>query len=132
MIPTFVYVVLILCAFALGRASTRWTWARPADMSLSTTALANQSALAGSTETRVPMNGERLFMLVFLSGWIVAWTVGVAAAFGAFVAGTGDLFGTLFLGGWLMAAVAAWVFVANTVFRLATGKRVRGRGGRQI
>ena len=85
---------------------------------------------SAATQTdRMPMTTMRLFLLVFLSGWIIAWSGGVLTVFVMFVRGFGDGLTTLFLAGWLLAAIAGWVFAAHTIFKIVTGQPVKLRGG---
>ncbi len=127
MLPPLVAIILIACAFALGRASTGWRWLQPADTSLSTDALDRMLVPPDTTE-RIPMNGERLFALIFLIAWIVGWSAGIVMATGFFIASFGKGFVTVFLGAWLVGAIAGWFHAALTIYKLATGKPVRNRG----
>ncbi len=110
-------------AFWIGRNSIRR--ARPEKEDFDHSPI--QSA-PGSSD-RVPMTAMRLFLLLFLSGWIIAWSAGVLTAFVMFVRGFGDGVTTLFLGGWLLAAIAGWALAAHTIYKIVTGQPVKLRGG---
>ncbi|WP_136442170.1 hypothetical protein [Pacificoceanicola onchidii] len=129
------HALIAAAAFALGRWSAGLRW-----RSTALAPSAGEPGALGSFETpqgrasetekhgRIPMTGERLFMLIFLLGWIFAWSVACLTALRFVLSGQGGLF----LIGWLIAALAGWGLAANTIYRLVTGKPVRGRGGRDI
>ena len=110
---TLVAIILLACAFLLGRASTQWTWATPSNASDTT------------DSERIPMSAGRLFALLFLCGWMLAWSAGILMALAMFVTSWGNPAAAVFMGGWLIAAVAGWFAVANMIWRLATGKPVK-------
>ncbi len=67
----------------------------------------------------------RLFTIVFMGGWLIAWTAAVLAAFVTFFDGTNN---GLFLVGWLIGASAAWLYVAYTIVQLIRGKSPTRQG----
>lgn len=67
----------------------------------------------------------RIFALLFLIGWIAAWSAGIFMAFSIFVSAMaqGELgFVTVFIGGWLIAALAGWLFAAKAIVDVTRGR----------
>ena len=126
MITTLSYLAIAAGAFALGRLSERKRHRlRSLGADQPPVRLSPQDS---GIETRRPMTGERLFVLVFLTGWLIAWSAGCAVVIKLVLSGSGNLF----VYGWLIAALAGWVYAANTIYRLICGKPVTGRGGREF
>ncbi|SLN52067.1 hypothetical protein [Ruegeria meonggei] len=69
--------------------------------------------------------GMRVFMTVFLGGWLIAWSAGILMAFSTFLSLGGG--GSLFVGGWLIAATAGWGWAVYTLWKLVTGRPVNLR-----
>jgi hypothetical protein len=71
----------------------------------------------------IPLHAKNWFPIVFMSGWLLAWTAGIAFAGFAFFgmifrsASAGfsgmDLFAIVFMGGWLIGALAGEVAVTK-------------------
>ena len=80
----------------------------------------------------IPMNFQRALTLLFISGWIIAWSTGVLIAGRVFFSALSSGAISFFLGGWLIAAIAGWFFAANMIYRLISGKPLQTRGGRPI
>ena len=75
------------------------------------------------------MNAARAFTLLFISGWLIAWSAGIYFAALIFLASFWSGLITVFVGGWLLAALSGWCFAANTIYRLATGKPIELKNG---
>ena len=119
-----VCVFVAIVAFGLGRMSGR---RQPAQNPYGVQPLPAEGKDTTPIVKKRPLTGERLFMLIFILGWIVAWSAGISLAFKAFWTAP-----NLFIGGWLVAAVAGWFYAAFTIWKLVTGQTVHGRGGREI
>ena len=68
-----------------------------------------------------------IIAIVFLSLWLVGWTVGIFAAVAVFSQdfgglGDGDAFGQVFLAVWIIIAGVGWWFAARTLLRLLRRK----------
>jgi len=123
----FVFVIAAI-AFWIGRRSKQ----SPNSQSNPFSHSPIQSTQDTSEEPseRIAMNGQRAFTLIFMCGWIIAWSAGIYMAATAFLGSFAAGFETIFLGGWLLAAIAGWCFAANTIFKLGTGKPIKGRDGK--
>ena len=122
----FCIIITALIAFWLGRKS------RPSPFPIEGTehvAISSMPPLSGTN--RVPMNVQRLFTLIFVTGWLIAWSAGIFMALMMFLRTFGSGFSTVFLGGWLMAAIAGWVFAANTIYKILAGLPITARDGRK-
>ena len=62
----------------------------------------------------------RVFQIVFLIGWLIAWTSGIVMAAAAAFALEGPP--SLFLVGWLIAALAGWVAAFGALVTLLRGR----------
>lgn len=83
------------------------------------------SALEPDQKDKEMSGFEQLFTIVFMGGWLIAWTAGIGMAFQAFASGGGP---SMFLLGWLIAAIAGWFFGVYALGMAIMGKRVtRGR-----
>lgn len=109
----FIFLLAIaLIAYRIGRNSASFKW-----------------QTKDQSPDRSPMTFTRAFLLLFLSGWIIAWSAGVVTAIVMFVRSFGDGLTTLFLAGWLLVALAGWGFAALTIYKIITGQPIRLRGG---
>lgn len=122
----FVFIIAAI-AFWLGRQTKHSP--SPLNDTFANSAIQSRVSLSETDTTHIPMNFKRAFSLIFISGWIIAWSAGIVMAVGVFLSSFGSGFTTIFIGGWLLAAIAGWVFAANTIYKLATGKPVYSRGG---
>ena len=66
--------------------------------------------------------GERIFVVVFLAGWLIAWTFGILMAASALLTGASGPV-SVFIFGWLIAAIAGWGAAMHTLVRALRGKR---------
>ena len=111
------FIVAILAAF--GGA---W-WMRRRQSSdtygVTTTDLTVTPEEAAERAPKLPI-AARLFAIVFIGGWLIAWTAGIVMAFGALMSGAGSA--NLFMIGWLIAAVAAWFAASYHLIQLILGK----------
>ena len=84
-------------------------------------------------QRQVPSSGSSGWLasptlLIYLLSLLMAWSVGCYWVLQAVLGGSGSLF----LYGWLIAALAGWAHAAHTIYRLITGQTVRTRGGRDL
>lgn len=119
----YCFIITAVIAFWLGR-KTKPSPSLPDSFASD----AFQSKPLAADPSRIPMNGPRLMTLIFIIGWLIAWTAGICMAFVMFISSFGNGFATVFVGGWLVAAVGGWFFAVNTIHKLATGKPLRGQG----
>ena len=104
------HVVIAALAFVVGISMRR----KPAARVPEVTPPAN---------AELPSAGERLFKIVFLAGWLMAWTVGIMMAGGMFLGTLGqEPAAAVFVGGWLVAAIAGWVWAVVTLIRMLQGR----------
>ena len=92
---------------------------RPFDTNISVSKSRSQDEIRFEIPSRKP----HWFPIIFMTGWLLAWTAGIVAAgsaffgmlFGGVRSGTAedDLFGIVFMGGWLIAALAGEVAVTR-------------------
>lgn len=66
--------------------------------------------------------GERLFTIVFITGWLIAWSFGIFVAAAQLLTGAKGGAG-VFLFGWLIGAIAGWFAAAHTLIQAIRGKR---------
>ena len=66
---------------------------------------------------------ERIFGILFAAGWLVGWRVAIVMVFGLFQVWTGGV--ALFLGGWLIAALAGWGAAVVSLTGLIRNRRPR-------
>ena len=65
--------------------------------------------------------GERLFTVVFLAGWLIAWSSGILMVVATLLGGESEA--SLFLLGWLIAAVAGWFAAVHALISALWGRR---------
>lgn len=125
---SLVFVVIIaIIAFWLGRRTKPFH--PDPDALFPGTSNPGVAGPSQSDQKPVAMNVQRAFVLIFLCGWIIAWTAGIFMAAVMFLNSFESGFVTLFLGGWLIAALAGWGAAAQTIFKLATGRPIKSRNG---
>lgn len=64
---------------------------------------------------------ERVLGALFIAGWLIAWSFGIAMVAGTLSVGESGAGG--FLTGWLIAAVAAWFFAVRSLVQTIKGRR---------
>lgn len=119
MTASLVAIISLAIAFLLGRASTRWEKVGPDEAPF---VLPQED-----DQERVPMTLGRFTTLVFITGWIIAWTAGIFMVGQAALAAMGSETSgpQVFMIGWLIAAIAGWCYAAHTIFKLLTGRPVK-------
>ncbi len=65
--------------------------------------------------------GPKVLMFVFLSVWLVGWTIGIIFAFDTF-SSSGEWFTRIFLSVWLLFAIIGWFVVVGVLLRILFGK----------
>lgn len=123
MTVTLLFLCFVCGAFFLGRMSAKSDPTHVADN------LFGSLDRYDVSDEPVPMNPLRLFTLVFLIFWIALWSFGIGMVLKTLISGQGPIGASLFLIFWLVLAVAGWGVAASTIYRLLTGKKVKGRKG---
>lgn len=116
-------VVAILSAMA-GAIWMRWRH-RPQTTDTGPIISARSPVRVSTSEPRLEGEklglAERLFTCLFLTGWLIGWTFGIASVAAGLWSGESEA--VVFLAGWLIAAVAAWFAGAYSLAQAIQGRR---------
>jgi len=105
---------------ALREASTR----EPQN-NRSAAARMRKAGAASETKQSSSFVGFRIFHILFLSGWLVAWSAAIVmVSVWLLTSLAAPGFHSLFLGGWLIAAGAGWFLALKTLFALFRGEKM--------
>ena len=87
--------------------------------------------LAGSAPSRTAVDhstdfgltgARRVFFIVFLTGWLIGWTIVIILVAGTLLTAVPGAH-SIFLLGWLIAALAAWGGALHELVQAVRGKR---------
>ncbi len=118
--------IIAAIAFWLGRKTKQYP--SPSKRTSQATALHAIDRFSGPAQTRRPMSFQRASAMIFITGWIIAWSASIWMAVLMFISSFGNGFTTIVVGGWLIAASAGWLCAAIVIYKLVTGKPVRFGG----
>ncbi|MEM8878067.1 MAG: hypothetical protein AAGD23_09380 [Pseudomonadota bacterium] len=79
-----------------------------------------EPASAADPETYRPKGFQRVFKIIFIIGWLIGWSAGIVFVFSSLMEEGGDS-SRIFLACWLLAAVAAWIYVIYILIKLIRG-----------
>ncbi|MEO1678948.1 MAG: hypothetical protein AAFU80_12410 [Pseudomonadota bacterium] len=114
----------LLVALVAGSAGALWMWGRRRQEAGSTQHYAMPQTRKSTDETSYEDKmglGEQVFTIMFLGGWLIAWSFGVLVVLGTLLSGESE--GGMFLFGWLIAAIAGWFAAVYTLLQALKGRR---------